>query len=70
MRTLLSLCLALGRAVLMPRATLILENAALRQQLTVYTSTPRLGRDCAPATASSGSCYARCGPTGPATSSS
>ena len=45
MRTLLSLCLALGRAVLMPRATLILENAALRQQLTVYRRTetrPRL----------------------------
>jgi hypothetical protein len=45
MRTLLSLCLALGRAVLMPRATLILENAALRQQLTVYQHTetrPRL----------------------------
>ena len=45
MRTLLSLCLALGRAVLMPRATLILENAALRQQLTVYQRTetrPRL----------------------------
>ena len=45
MRTLLSLCFALGRAVLMPRATLILENAALRQQLTVYQRTetrPRL----------------------------
>jgi putative transposase len=45
MRTLLSLCLALGRAVMMPRATLILENAALRHQLAVYQRTetrPRL----------------------------
>jgi integrase-like protein len=30
MPTLLSVCLALGRAIVMPRATLILENAALR----------------------------------------
>ncbi len=35
MRTLLSVCLTLGRAVVMPRANLILENAALRQQLLV-----------------------------------
>jgi hypothetical protein len=42
---LLFLCLALGRAVMMPTATLILENAALRQQLAVYQRTetrPRL----------------------------
>jgi hypothetical protein len=39
MRILLSVCLALGRAIVMSRATLILENAALRQQLTVYRRT-------------------------------
>ena len=45
MRTLLSACLALGRAMVMPRANLILENAALRQQLTIALrskSRPRL----------------------------
>ncbi len=35
MGPLLSACLALGRAIVMPRANLILENAALRQQLMV-----------------------------------
>ena len=45
MRTTLSALLALVRAALMPRASLALENAALRQQLTVYIRTrkrPRL----------------------------
>ncbi len=41
MRTLLSVWLALGRAIVMPRMTLILENAALRQQLTVYQRTTK-----------------------------
>ncbi len=36
MRTLLSALLTLARAALMPQATLALENAALRQQLTIY----------------------------------
>ena len=47
MPTLLSVCLALGRAIVMPRATLILENAALRQQLAVALRSkaqPRLRR--------------------------
>jgi len=36
MRVLLSALIAVVRAILMPRATLALENAALRQQLAVY----------------------------------
>src|SRR5262249_25567832 len=47
MPTLLSVCLALGRAIVLPRATLILENAALRQQLPVALRSkarPRLRR--------------------------
>ncbi len=36
MGTLLAALLAVLRAIVMPRTTLALENAALRQQLTVY----------------------------------
>ncbi len=46
--TTLSALLALVRAALMPRASLALENAALRQRLTVYIRTqkrPRLRAD-------------------------
>ncbi|MCK4413381.1 MAG: hypothetical protein KAY32_07555 [Candidatus Eisenbacteria sp.] len=42
--TLVSAMIAFLRAALMPRATLALENAALRQQLTVYLRTRRRGR--------------------------
>ena len=41
MRTTLSALLAIVRAVLKPRASLALENAALRQQLTVYIRTQK-----------------------------
>ena len=41
MRTLLSGLLDLVRAALMPRATLALENAALRQQLAVCLRTQK-----------------------------
>ncbi|MBU1495155.1 MAG: helix-turn-helix domain-containing protein, partial [Actinobacteria bacterium] len=44
MRTTLSALLALVRAALMPRASLALENAALRQQLTVYIRTQKRPR--------------------------
>ncbi|MCK4412546.1 MAG: integrase core domain-containing protein [Candidatus Eisenbacteria sp.] len=44
MRTLILALLAFFRAALMPRTTLALENAALRQQLTIYLRTQRRAR--------------------------
>lgn len=44
MHTLLSALLAFARATFIPRATLALENAALRQQLTIYRRTQERAR--------------------------
>ena len=44
MRSLISALVAFVRAMLMPRATLALENAALRQQLAIYRRTQKRNR--------------------------
>ena len=44
MGTLLSALLSILRAALLPRAALALENAALRQQLTIYQRTQKRAR--------------------------
>ena len=41
MHTMLSALLALARAILVPKARLVAENAALRQQLAVYVRTQK-----------------------------